>query len=337
MRRFADFAQRISQTAEETGFSGTISIRQGEEDLYSRSFGFRMVGEKLPNGITTRFGIASGTKLLTALGIGRLIDSGDLSLAAGVGQFGADLGGFIGEQATVRDLLTHTSGIYDYYDEELVTDFEHYTVGIPWSRLETPSDYLPLFENQTMKFRPGRRFSYSNGGYVLLGVIIERVSGGLYRDFIERNLLVDAGMASSGFHAFNELPANTAWGYLRDRSTTNIHNLPIRGGGDGGMYSTAEDMHTLWRRLFSCSLLSSELTEDYLRTHQQLDATRGYGLGVYKSLDDRSFWVVGSDVGVGFFSSYSPPNDTSVAVLSNITDGQRMIATFINEQMKGGA
>ncbi len=87
----------------------------------------------------------------------------------------------------------------------------------------------------------------------------------------------------------------------------------------------------------SNSLLSSELTENYLRTHQQLDATRGYGLGIYKSLDDGFFWIIGSDVGVGFFSSYRVLDDISVVVLSNMTDGQRKMATFIAEQMKDGS
>lgn len=320
----------IEQAAVKAGFSGVISIHRGEDDIFRGAFGYRNIAEKLPNAIQTRFGIASGTKLFTALGIGKLIDRGVLSLSTRIGEIDGGFRGFIDESATILQLLTHTSGIYDYYDEDVITDFDNFSVSIPWYRLETPSDYLPLFEGRNMKFRPGERFSYSNGGYVFLGIIIEKLTGGLFRDFMTDFILSPAGMPDSGFFAFNDLPGNTASGYLRDRKTVNIFILPIRGGGDGGMYATADDLHAFWKRFHSCTILPPELTREFLRTRHSFNASGGYGCGIYTE-GDSVFSIRGGDAGVGFYSMYDAVRDMTVSVLSNITDGSADIMANIRK------
>jgi CubicO group peptidase (beta-lactamase class C family) len=118
-----------------------------------------------------------------------------------------------------------------------------------------------------MKFRPGERYSYTNGGYVFLEMLIEKLTGVLYRNFIREHVLRAANMHKSGIYVFNDLPENTANGYLEDRRTTNIYQLPLRGGGDGGMYTTTDDLRAFWDSLFSNRILSEELTEAYLNTH----------------------------------------------------------------------
>lgn len=312
----------IEQVAAETAFSGVVSIFRGESTVFSRAFGYRDVKNDLPNTTDTRFGIASGTKLFTALGIGVLIDQGRLSLNTTVGEIDREYRGFVDERATILHLLTHTSGIYDYYDEEVEQDFDQPPPEIPWASLQTPADYYPLFKDRTMKFRPGERYSYSNGGYVFLGILIERLTGRLYSDFVQEHVLVPANMQQSGFYAFDDLPPNTANGYLEDRRTTNIYRLPPRGGGDGGMYTTTGDLRLFWDSLFSGRILSRELTATYLKTHYRRDDTRGYGCGLYKRLDDSVFWIVGSDAGVGFDSRYIVADKMTVNILSNVTDGE---------------
>jgi CubicO group peptidase (beta-lactamase class C family) len=118
-----------------------------------------------------------------------------------------------------------------------------------------------------MKFRPGERYSYTNGGYVFLEMLIEKLTGVLYRNFIREHVLRAANMHKSGIYVFNDLSENTANGYLEDRRTTNIYQLPLRGGGDGGMYTTTDDLRAFWDSLFSNRILSEELTEAYLNTH----------------------------------------------------------------------
>ena len=324
-----ELVQKLEQTASETEFSGVISIFKDASTVFSKAFGYRDAKNKLPNTTSTLFGIASGTKLFTALGIGVLVDQGLITLDTTVREIDQAYTGFIDEQATIQHLLTHTSGIYDYYDEEIEQDFEHFSVEIPWYELETPSDYYPLFKGKAMKFRPGERYAYSNGGYVFLGILIEKLTGMLYRDFIHQHVLEAANMRRSGFYAFNDLPANSANGYLKDRRTTNIYQLPLRGGGDGGMYTTTDDLHAFWVSLFGNRILSKELTETYLNTHFVFNDTNGYGCGIYKRLDGSMFSIVGSDAGVGFNSRYLVPEKLTINVLSNITNGENAIVDVV--------
>jgi CubicO group peptidase (beta-lactamase class C family) len=323
--RTLDLICDIEQKALETGFSGVISIFGRKSVIYNRAFGFRDVKNKVPNNTETLFGIASGTKLFTALGIGKLVELGMISLDTSVREIDAKFRTFIDGDATILNLLTHTSGMYDYYDEEIIDDFDNYFVEIPWFQLETPLDYFPLFENRPMKNRSNERYSYSNGGFVLLGMIVEKVSGTRYRDFIGTNVLDAAGMKRSGFYAFNDLPPNTAHGYKKDGRTTNVYNLPIRGGGDGGMYTTTEDLRAFWESLFSNRILSEDLTKQYLITNYEFNDASGYGCGIYKALDDTMFSIVGGDAGVGFHSAHFPSESLSVNILSNITDGEEEV------------
>jgi CubicO group peptidase (beta-lactamase class C family) len=321
--------QRIEQLASETEFSGVISMFKDSSTLYSRAYGYQDIKNHVPNTTSTIFGIASGTKFFTALGIGVLIDRGLLSLETTIGEIAQEYTGFIDEQATIQHLLTHTSGIYDYYDEESEPDFENFFVEIPWHKLETPSDYFPLFKGKAMKFRPGERYSYSNGGFVFLGMLIEKLTGSLYRDFIHEQVLQVATMHQSGFYAFNDLPENTANGYLEDRRTTNIYHLPLRGAGDGGMYTTTDDLRSFWDSLFSHKILTAKLTAAFLETHCTLDATSGYGCGIEKRLDDSMFAIVGGDAGVGFDSRYIVPKHLTINILSNVTNGEEEMRDLI--------
>ncbi len=324
-----DLIRRIEQVAWETGFSGVVSIFRDASIVFSKAFGYRDMKNKLHNTTGTIFGIASGTKVFTALGIGVLIDQGLISLGTTIGEINPECTGFIDEHATIQHLLTHTSGIYDYYDEEIEQDYEHFSVPIPWSELETPSDYYPLFKGRAMKFRPGERYSYSNGGYVFLGMLIEKLTGRLYRDFIREHVLQVANMHRSSFYAFDDLPENTANGYLKDRKTTNIYRLPLRGGADGGMYTTTDDLRAFWDSLFRNRILSQELTATYLKTYCEFDATSGYGCGIYKLLDDSMFAIMGEDAGVGFYSRYVVREKLTINILSNITEGDENMSDVV--------
>jgi CubicO group peptidase (beta-lactamase class C family) len=330
-----ELAGRVEQAASETEFSGVVSIFRDGSTVFSRAYGYRDMKNRLPNTTGTIFGIASGTKLFTALGIGVLVDQGLLSLGTSMRDIDREYTGFVDEHATILHLLTHTSGIHDYYDEEVEQDYDFYSVEIPWSELETPSDYYPLFKGKAMKFRPGERYSYSNGGYVFLGMLIEKLTGMLYRDFVVEHVLQAANMHRSGFYAFNDLPGNTANGYLEDRRTTNIYQLPPRGGGDGGMYTTTDDLCAFWASLFSNRILSQELTETYLSTHYMFDDTDGYGCGLYKRLDDSMFSVVGCDAGVGFDSRYYVQARLTINILSNITDGESSMRDVVLGSLQG--
>jgi CubicO group peptidase (beta-lactamase class C family) len=328
-----ELAKKIESNARAMEFSGVVSIFAKNEIIYHSAFGYRDVKNKVANATETRFCIASGTKLFTALGIGKLIERQEFSLHTRVSEIYPQINSFIDPNATVMNLLTHTSGIFDYFDEEIIEDFDNYSVEIPWFQLTTPSDYLPLFDKKPMKFLPGERFSYSNGGYVFLGILIEQVSNMTYRDFIEAEVLHPAGMTDSGFFAFNDLPTNTANGYLADNKTTNIYNVPICGGGDGGMYTTSADLREFWNNFFAFQVLPKELTETFLATQHVFNDISGYGCGLYKKLDNSSFAIMGSDAGMGFDSRYLENSATVINILSNRTDGEVEMRKLILEYL----
>lgn len=318
------------RTEAEKSFFGVVYISKEGKPIYSEAFGYADIGNARKNRVNTKFAIASGTKFFTALGVGTLIDAGKLTLDATIKDiFGKDFS-FIHPRATVAQLLTHSSGIWDYYDEDSDIDPENYTVAIPWSQLSTPMNYMPLFEGKKCKYYPGERFSYSNGGYIFLGMIIERVAMMLYREYIKQYVFNAAGMRYSNYYAFNQLPGNTACGY-KSNGETNIYNLPIRGGSDGGAYTTAGDLSNLWKAFLKNKILSENLTREFLTPHITVEDPVKYSYGLYVSQFDggNMYYFVGGDAGVGFDSRYIPDKDLQITIISNISDGEEKIRDVI--------
>lgn len=135
----------LNAAIEEHAFSGVISIRRKERVLFECAAGFADRSNKIANTLETRFGMASGTKFFTALAIGRLIEAGKLSFSTKLKDCIELHLPHYSPEITIRHLLTHTSGIPDYYDEDNITDFENFTLSTPWYALQSPGDYLPLF------------------------------------------------------------------------------------------------------------------------------------------------------------------------------------------------
>lgn len=185
----------LNTAIEAHAFSGVIDIRHRGTVIYDRAAGYADRSNKLPNILETRFGIASGTKFLTALAIGKLIAAQKLSFSTKLKDCLALNFPRYSPEITIRHLLTHTSGIPDYFDEQKITDFDHFTLSLPWYQLKGPRDYLAVFPDEAMKFPPGTRFSYSDGGYILLGVVIEELTGMKYQAYVEQAIFKDIGMA----------------------------------------------------------------------------------------------------------------------------------------------
>ena len=328
----------IQGQADKESFSGVVAVFQKDKPVLQEALGYADVPRKRENNPYTRFAIASGTKFFTALGIGCLIDEGIISLDSTIDDIFHVRYSFINPKATIAQLLTHTSGIYDYLDEEIVADSENFYVEIPWSQLETPADYLPLVTNNTAKFSPGERFSYSNGGYIFLGIIIEHITGQLYRDYIQEHVFNPADMNASGYFAFNELPENTAYGYKRSRGgvpETNVNNLPIRGGSDGGAYTTVLDLNKLWRAVFDNRILSKELKEEFMQSQVNITGGVDYGYGVYitRFEEMNTYFIQGGDDGVGFDSRYIPETGLQITIISNQTDGEEKMREVIYSEL----
>jgi CubicO group peptidase (beta-lactamase class C family) len=217
------------------GFSGVVRI--GDE---SWAYGFADRAHEIPNTVETQFGLASGTKGFTAV-VARAVLPLDLSARELLGN---DLP-LIDDRVTVEHLLTHTSGIGDYYDEDVVTDFEAYVMPVPVHELATTEDYLRVLDGHPQLYAPGEREKYCNGGYVVLALLAERATGRSFYDLVDEHVCRPAGMTATAFLRSDSLPGTAALGYLED-GRTNVHHLPVRGTGDGGLYSTLDDIDRFW-------------------------------------------------------------------------------------------
>lgn len=330
--------QVIEQTVSETRFSGAISVRLNGSVEFESAYGYADRSNKIPNTVDTRFGIASGTKFLTALGIGKLIDRGELSLASKLCDcLNIDFP-HISEEVTIHHLLTHTSGVYDYYDEELVEDIDNFQLDISCFELKGPKDYIPLFRDGRMKFNPGERFSYSNGGFILLGIVIEEISRTPYTGFIQENVFELCEMSDSGFFAMDRLPERTAFGYI-DREEgwrTNIFNLPIVGSSDAGAFTTVKDMDKLWTAFFEERIISKQLTQLFLEKAVKDKDNRFYGHGIWiyhQGGVAPVHYLIGWDAGVSFRST-CPSKDSIITVVSNTSTGAWAIDREIMKQLR---
>lgn len=335
--------QALDASIEQNTFSGVIYVRQNGRVVYERAAGYADRANRRANTLGTRFGIASGTKVFTALAIGKLIEAGKLDLATKVAECVPWDFPRYSKAITIQQLLTHTSGVPDYYDEEKIDDFDNFTVAVPWSELRGPKDYLPVFPDEEMKFEPGARFSYSNGGYILLGVVIEEIAGMPYRDFVAQEIFAPARMTRSGYFAMNKLPENTAFGYIEEDDEewrTNIYNLPIIGASDGGAYTTAHDLARLWDAFWGYEILSQEMVEIYTRPYSKAESEgphEYYGHGIW--IHDGDAWghetyITGCDAGVSMKSGVIRATDTLVTVLSNTTEGAWPVLADVYKAIK---
>jgi CubicO group peptidase (beta-lactamase class C family) len=324
----------IDAIADETRFAGVVSVDRGGRIELLRAYGFAHRPYAIPNATDTRFAIASGTKGLTALAVVSLIEQDALRLSTTARSIlGKDLP-LIGDDVTVGHLLAHRSGIGDYVDEEAGYDITDYVMTVPVHELATTQQYLAVLDGHPAKFAAGARFCYCNGGYVVLALIAERVSGVPFHDLVRQRVCAPAGMHDTEFLRSDELPERTAVGYLQAEggSRTNVFHLPVRGSGDGGIYSTAADVTAFWQALFAGAIVSGDWVAEMVRPHSDaLPGPRRYGLGFWLNGTTDSVSLVGSDAGVSFRSVHDPRSTVTHTVLSNTSDGAWPITRGLDE------
>ncbi|WP_081987031.1 serine hydrolase [Planococcus sp. CAU13] len=321
----------LSDGLEEMEFSGVAMLKTDE--IWAAAKGMADRANARPNAIDTRFGIASGCKIFTAVAVAQLVEEGKLSFDAMLSDLLPD--DFPNFPVTVHQLLTHTSGIPDYFDEAVMDDYEELWQELPMYRMKTTRDFLPLFRDKPMVFEPGEKFQYNNAGFIALGLIIEKLTGKPFTDVIEEQIFRRAGMERSGYFQMDRLPAETAIGYIDEETgwRTNQYAIPIKGGADGGACVTAADMAAFWESLMNHRLLSEEMTRTMLTVHAS-DDEDDYGYGVWIEENGgtvRKYHVMGYDPGVSFHSGYYPADGSVLTVLSNESSGAADVVRLIEE------
>ncbi len=296
-------------------FSGAVMLKRGDRVVYRTAVGLADRGHGVPNTIDTKFNVASIGKAFTATAILRLVDQGRVDLDAPILRYLPDYPDRdIAGRITPRQLLSHSSGIGNYW--EAIAEK-------PPQRFVETKDFLPLIAGQPLEAEPGTTFGYSNSGYVILGLVIEAVTGEAYADHIKRTLFDPLGMSRSGDWPLDLVIEGRANGYMRDETTpgawrSNMFVNQYRGNSAGGGYSTVGDLLTFIGALRDGRLFSE--TTRTAATTGLFDMGRSrYGLGfIVDRVNDLN--IVGQTGGhFGIASEVWLHQDTgwSVAIMTN--------------------
>lgn len=320
----SSIAAALDEVAARTGFSGVVRVdRRGEVEV-SAAHGFAHRGLELPNNVDTQFAIASGGKGLTALMVISLVVEGVLTLDKTARTFLGDDLPLIADDVTVEHLLAHRSGIGDYLSWEGDSfDATDYVLASPVHQFATTEGFLPDLDGRPTEFEAGTRFAYCDAGYVVLALIAERATSLGYHELVTERVLRPAGMSDTAFLRSDEPSERMALGYLRPYGLrTNVLHLPVRGNGDGGVYTTASDMHRFWGGLYGGRIVPAQWVAEMTRPRSDVPAEKAkYGLGFWLGEAGPTVTLVGSDAGVSFYSAHDPTADVTCTVISNATEG----------------
>jgi len=301
-------------------FSGQVLVSAGDEKIFLRAYGMADYELDVPNTLETKFRIGSITKQFTAASILQLAESGKI-------KFDDTLDNFIpdypkGSKVTIHHLLSHSSGIFDFTDFEYFRERmmrKHYTV----------DELIGEFRNQPYAFEPGAGFAYINSGYVLLGYILEKISGYNYKEYIEKNILSKLAMKNSGYDDHFQIIKARASGYSvknRDKTLQNSDFIDMSlGYSAGALYSTVEDLFLWNKALFGEKVFSGRSLNLMLGKHSDTAEEGFYGYGCFthvKEISGKALYKVYVEGGIpGFYSiSYVyPEKDIQIILLTNIT------------------
>lgn len=311
-------------------FRGNIYIVQDNNVLCENVTGFADLANEVPNTIETKFASASAGKIFVAVGILQLIEQGKCDFDDTLGKLlDIDLHN-IDVDVTIEQLLNHTSGVPDYFDESVMDEYEELWVDYPNYKIRHNNDLLPLFIKKPMMYPKGERFQYNNSGYVLLAMIIERITGVYFDQYLKANIFDVCGMKSTGYYELDRLPAKCANNYIYCADTndfrTNIFSVDVKGTGAGGAFITVKDIINFWRGLIEGKLVSKELVAKMLskQSGDGVDPEEGYyGYGVWiidNSKGKDIAYFQGCDPGVSFISEYNPNNGVISVLVSNYGD-----------------
>ena len=230
----------IDSLAKNGDFSGVVLVARNGVPQFERAYGMADREAGRPNDLETAFNLGSINKFFTGIAIRQLSAAGKLNLDSSLARAWPDYPNQdVAKRVTIRQILEHRAGI------------QGNIFGAPPGKTRhdvlTLADYFQLFKDDPLAFEPGSRQQYSNAGYVVLGLVVERLSGESYYDYVRRHIFTPAGMTRTASWRVDSLPPNTAIGYTSDGRNTDL--LPGRGSSAGGGYSTAHDLLRLLNAL----------------------------------------------------------------------------------------
>jgi D-alanyl-D-alanine carboxypeptidase len=261
-------AHRVRAAAARSGFSGEVAVARHGRVVYAHGFGLADRAHGRHVTLDTSFNLASMGKMFTGVAAAQLVQAGKLRFGDRIGKYLPRLPARL-RSLTVSQLLDHTSGLGDFFGDP---GYERLR-----PTLTSLSAYLPLVSQESLLFKPGTRWSYSNSGFLLAGLVIEKASGERYDRYLARHVWQPAGMAHSGCYARSHLPPFAALGYV-DGGAANTSTLPPVGTSAGGCYSSARDLLAFARALESGRLVDRALVRT-ITTSKVSAPGGGYGYG----------------------------------------------------------
>lgn len=314
----------IRSWVEERDFSGIAAVRRGGIVEFEGCYGLANRSDSVPITPRTRFALASVSKMFTAAAVATLVRDGRVAFDTPVvSVLPADRGpATLRPDVTVHHLLTHTSGIADYAEEE-DEDFDYAALWAdrPVAGMLRPADFLPMFGDLEPYRPPGGPWQYSNAGFIVLALIIEELTGQPFAEAVAERVLGPAGMTASGYFRTDDARPDVAVGYLARASRdepwrANVHATPVVGGGDGGAFSTAADLDRFLRAYDDGSLFGAALRDEMLTVRTTVEPGVECGYGVF--LFGGCFGHMGGDPGVAAIAQRLSAADLSVTVLCNV-------------------
>ncbi len=317
--------ERIDALVAADTFSGRVLVLRDGKTVYERNAGLADREARLPVAATTQFRLGSMNKMFTAVAILQFVEAGKLTLDTRVGEILDDYPNReVADKVRVRHLLTHTGGTGDIFGPE----FDAQRLA-----LKNHADYLNLYGKRGLDFEPGSQQRYSNYGFVLLGAIIEKLSGVAYHDHVKAKIFDPAGMRDTASPAETYVVPRRAKGYMRrgDAWVSNADTLPWRGTAAGGGLSTTGDLARFATALLDGSLLSKRLFEQ-ATTAQGPGGGYGFGFGVAGSGTQRRFGHGGGAPGMNGELMVVPATRTIIVALANLDPpvASRLAEYYIN-------
>lgn len=298
-------------------FSGTVLLAKNGKPFFQKAYGFADREKKVANNIDTKFRIGSMNKMFTSVAIAQLVQQGKLKYTDTLEQVLPDYQDKdAAAKITVHHLLTHTSGLGDFFGEEFDKKKDN---------LRALRDYLQFFVNKPLQFEPGKGWAYSNAGMIVAGLIVEKVSGQNYFDYVREHIYKPAGMKDSDSYEKTNPQPNQSKGYMKEdgKWMSNYNSLPLMGSSAGGGDSTAPDLLRFDLALRSHKLLSADLTNLVITGKAEVVPGEKYAYGFDErfvegkrvvghgggapgmNCDLRMYWDSGYTVIV--MSNFSPP------------------------------
>jgi CubicO group peptidase (beta-lactamase class C family) len=323
--------KKLDEEAAADRFSGAALIAKSGKTIFAQAYGLADREKKTPNTLKTRFRLGSMNKMFTAVATLQLVQSGKLELKAPFGNYLTDYPNKdVASKVTIEQLLSHTGGTGDIFGPE----FDKNRL-----ELKTLQDYVKLYGNRGPEFAAGSRWQYSNYGFLLLGVLIEKVSSQSYYDYVRDHIFKPAGMTGTASEPEEQLVADRSLGYTRFGGgglRPNTDTLPYRGSSAGGGYSTVEDLLKFATALQTHKLLNAQYTE--MLTTGKVDTPMGgkYAFGFQDATINgaRCFGHGGGAPGMNGELKICPGPGYVIAVLAN-TDppGASRVADFITNRL----